>query len=107
MQITSDGSVFGNADPELIAHTHEQQSLFNTKMISYRVRNGRPEISIPFRTKNHMPTVYMTAGMYPGLTNIEVLTPNLVIVSIPYRQDTDVEQMRRHFTDVWQMTHFN
>ncbi|KQS84285.1 hypothetical protein [Rhizobium sp. Leaf383] len=107
MNIASDGSVFGTPDPALIAQTHERQTLFNTKMIAYRMKNGRPEISIHFRTKTHMPTVYMTAGMFPDLVNIEVMTRHFVIVSIPYRSDEDVERMRRHFTDVWQMTHFN
>jgi hypothetical protein len=106
MQITSDGTVFGNPDPELIAHTHRQQSLFNTKMISYRVRNGRPEVIINFRTKTNMPAVYMTAGMYPDLVDIEVLTPSFVIVSTPYRRDEDVEQMRQHFQAVYQLTLF-
>lgn len=107
MQITSDGTVFGIPDPAIVAETHERQSLFNTRMINYRVRNGRPEIAIHFRTKHHMPTVYMTAGMYPNLVDIEVMTKNFVVVSTPFQSDDDVEQMRRHFTDVWQMTQFS
>ena len=106
MQITSDGTVFGIPDPALIAETHERQTLFNTKMISYRVRNGRPEVAINFRTKHQMPTVYMTAGQYPGLVNIEVMTPHFVIVSTPYRHEDDVAQMRRHFQAVFQLTQF-
>jgi hypothetical protein len=107
MQITSDGSVFGKPDPALVAETHERQTLFNTRMINFRVRNSRAEVAIHFRTKIHMPTVYMTAGMYPGLVDIEVLTPHFIIISRPYRADEDVETMRNHFRDVWQMTHFN
>lgn len=107
MQITSDGTVFGKPDPALVTETHERQSLFNTKMISYRVRNGNPDVVINFRTKSHMPAVYMTAGMFPGLVNIEVLTPHFVTVSVPYQTEDDVERMRRHFTDVWQMTQFS
>lgn len=107
MQITSDGTVFGNPDPAVIAETHDRQNLFNTKMISYRLRNERPEIAINFRTRTHMPTVYMTAGMFPGLANVEVMTPHFVIVSMPYRSDEDLERMRRHFTDVWQLTQFS
>lgn len=104
MQITSDGTVFGTPDPALILETHYQQTLFNTKMISYRLRNDRPELVIHFRTKQHMPTVYMTAGSFPGLTSIEVYTPHFVAVSIPYREDTDVDAFRNHFLPVWQMT---
>jgi len=106
-QITSDGTVFGIPDPALIDETHQRQDLFNTRMISYRVRNGRPEVAISFRTKHHMPAVYMTAGMFPGPINIEALTRHFVIVSTPYQRADDVEAMRRHFTDVWQMTQFS
>ncbi|MBD9544285.1 hypothetical protein IB276_33100 [Ensifer sp. ENS04] len=107
MQITSDGTPFGNVDPAVLAETHERQSLFNTRMINYRVRNGRPEIAIHFRTKHHMPTVYMTAGMYPTLVDIEVRTKNFVVVSTPFQSDDDVEQMRRHFQAVFQLTQFS
>ncbi len=89
--ITSDGTVFGSPDPELIRQTHERQNLFTSKMISYRLNHSRPEIIIHFRTKKHMPTVYMTAGSYPGLASVEVMTPSFVIVSTPYRSEADVD----------------
>jgi hypothetical protein len=107
VNISSDGSVFGKPDPAVIQETRERQTLFNTKMISYRVRHGRPEITINFRTKHHMPTVYMTAGTFPGLANVEVMTPSFVVVSTPYRQDADVERFRRHFQDIFQLTQFS
>lgn len=104
MQITSDGTVFGTPDPAVIQDTHDKQTLFNTKMVHYRLKNDRPELIINFRTKFHMPTVYMTAGMFAGLVNIEVMTPSFVVVSMPYRTDDDVERFGNHFRDIWQMT---
>jgi len=96
--------VIGRVDPELIRDTHEKQNLFNTKMVSYRIHNGRPQLIIHFHTKNHMPTVYLTAGTFPGLATVEVMTPHFVIVSTPYRTDDDVTAFRNHFRDIWQMT---
>ncbi len=104
MHITSDGTVFGTPDPALLTETRENQNLFNTNMVSYRLQNGRPILAINFRTKQHMPAVYLTAGMYPGLATIEAQTPHFVTVSIPYREPDDVTSFRNHFRDLWQMT---
>lgn len=105
MQITSDGTVLGRIDPAVVQDTHEKQDLFNTKMLSYRLgRGGRPELIAHFRTKHNMPAVYLAAGTYPGLAHVEVMTSNFVIVSIPYRNDEDVDKFRGHFRDIWQLT---
>ncbi|MBC2806584.1 hypothetical protein C3Y94_025880 [Rhizobium ruizarguesonis] len=104
MHVTSTGAVFGQVDPGLLAETRQQQSLFNTDMLKYRVRDSRPQIAISFTTKTSMPAVFLAAGTYPGLANVEVHSPIFVTVYVPYRSADDVKTMRVHFRDLWQMT---
>lgn len=107
MNITSDGTVFGHGDPGIIHRTHELQDLFNTKMILVRTVNNRIELAINFHTKEHMPTVYLTAGTFKKPASIEAHTPSYVTVSTPYHSAEDVEDFRRHFGPLWQMTRTN
>jgi len=104
LHVTSDGTPFGQVDPGLLAETRKQQSLFNTEMLKYRVRDGRPQIAISFTTRTSMPAVFLAAGTYPDLANIEVHSSTFVTVFVPYRSDEDVKAMRAHFRDLWQMT---
>jgi hypothetical protein len=104
MHVTSDGSAYGKINPGLLAETHKQQSLFNTEMLKYRVRDSRPQIAISFHTKTNMPAVFLAAGTYPGLASVEVHSASFVTVYVPYRSEDDVKTMRTHFRELWQMT---
>jgi hypothetical protein len=104
MHVTSDGTAFGQVDPGLLAETRQQQSLFNTEMLKYRVRDGQKQLSIAFHTKTSMPAIFLAAGTYPGLASIEVHSKSFVTVHTPYRTPEDVKLMRSHFRDLWQMT---
>jgi hypothetical protein len=103
LHVTSDGTSFGKVDPGLLAETHRQQSLFNTEMLKYRVRDSQPQIAISFHSKTNMPAVFLAAGTYPGLANVEVHSSSFVTVHVPYRSADDVKTMRAHFRELWQM----
>jgi hypothetical protein len=104
MNITSSGAVFGKVDPALLAETKHHQSLFNSGMVKFRLHLGRQQIFATFHTKQHMPAVFLAAGTFPGLANVEVHSPSFVNVFTPYRRPEDVEAFRKHFIDIWQMT---